>query len=155
MEYNPKADLVIYTGAVDELFSFKFGELDYRSLAFELEIHDQEYYQPVTTVNYPGEEPYTRVTEFKRIGKRKSKKTVVVREFPHQFQRGVEGKDIPYYPLFNEENEMRYLRYAAYARQFNNLFLVGRLAKFKYFNMDEAVHSALVTSSKILLQAAP
>ncbi len=152
-KFSQKAGVIIYTGAVDELFSFKFGELDYRSLTFKLEEHSQEFYQPATTVNYPGNEKHTRTTEFKYIDNTSSDSTVIVKEFPQQYKRGVEGRDIPYYPLFDKKNEAIYLDYANHAKQFDNLFLAGRLAKFKYFNMDEAVQNALETSEQIIKQA--
>ena len=153
VEFNPKANLIVYTGAVDELFSFKFGELDYRSLSFKLEEHSREFYQPATTVTYPGSEEFTRITEFKHIDNSNSDRTVIIKEFPQDYKRGVEGSDIPYYPHFDKKNETVYSRYADYAKQFENLFLAGRLAKFKYFNMDEAVHNALETSEEIIRQA--
>lgn len=136
--------IVVYTGMLDHLFNFCFGELPYRSLQFKLESHQTACFQPATTVNYPNEEQFTRITEFKHILPCDSTATTIVKEYPQDYDRKDKTKNIPYYPVFNNDNQSIYDRYKELAAKFSNLLTIGRLANYQYFNMDDAVNNALV-----------
>ena len=138
--------IVIYTGALDELLNYKYGELPYRSLDFDFEEVNKEYYQPVGTVNYPTkEDKFTRITEYKHMTMKncKSDKTVIMREYPCQYTKdGISG-NIPYYPIINDSNINLYNKYLEDVNRINNLYLLGRLAQYKYYNMDLVINEAL------------
>ena len=140
--------IFIYTGCIDELFNYKFGELQYRSLNFDFETLDIENFQKSAVVNYPNTEKFTRITEFKKftVKEASSKKTTIVKEYPCKYEDGL----IPYYPIPLEECEQQYLKYANYAKKYTNLYLIGRLAEYKYYNMDLVVNSALELAQKII-----
>lgn len=131
---------VIFTGMIDELFTDKFGELPYRSIDLRFETIDQEYYQDHAVVNYPNEHLYTRITEFKHIHPAITSKTTILKEYPQEYIR---DKNTPYYPMFTDENQIKYNQYASYAKHIPNLMLVGRLAEYKYYDMDDIVQRAL------------
>jgi UDP-galactopyranose mutase len=133
---------IVYTGAVDEFFNFRFGKLPYRSLRFQHETLDTPQLQPVAVINYPDERPYTRVTEFKHLSGQEHSKTSIVYEFPW------DGGD-PYYPVPRAENALLYKRYEALAATTPRLHFVGRLATYKYYNMDQVVAQALTLCSKL------
>jgi UDP-galactopyranose mutase len=133
---------IIYSGAVDEFFDFRFGKLPYRSLRFKHETLDTQQLQPVAVINYPDERPYTRVTEFKHLSGQEHAKTSIVYEFP------CDGGD-PYYPVPRAENALLYKRYEALAATTPRLHFVGRLATYKYYNMDQVVAQALTLCSKL------
>ena len=138
---------VIFTGMIDELFKDRFGELPYRSIALEFETLDQEYYQNNSVVNYPNEHNYTRITEFKHIHPVKTDKTTILKEYPKPYIR---DKNTPYYPMFTNENKKCYEKYAAYAAKIPNLLMVGRLAEYKYYDMDDIVARALEVFDDII-----
>jgi len=131
---------VIFTGMIDELFEYKFGELPYRSLDLKFETLEIEYFQEVATVNYPNNYDFTRITEFKHIHPIKVNKTVILKEYPKDYNP---EKDIPYYPVFTKENRELYYKYKELAEKFENLILVGRLAEYRYYDMDDVVKRAL------------
>ncbi len=131
---------VIFTGMIDELFEYKFGKLPYRSLGLKFETLEIEYFQEVATVNYPNNYDFTRITEFKHIHPVEAKRTVVLREYPKAYKA---GKDVPYYPIFTRENRKSYSKYKELAKKFENLVLVGRLAEYKYYDMDDIVKRSL------------
>jgi UDP-galactopyranose mutase len=131
---------LIFTGMIDELFNFKYGFLPYRSLDLRFETIEQEYYQEAPVVNYPNDYDFTRITEFKHIHPVKSDKTTILKEYPKAYQPNV---DIPYYPVFTKENQELYNKYKEEADKFENLILVGRLAEYRYYNMDDVVKRAL------------
>ena len=131
---------VIFTGMIDELFEYKFGELPYRSLDLKFETLETEYFQEVATVNYPNNYDFTRITEFKHIHPVKVNKTIILKEYPKDYNP---EKDIPYYPVFTEENRGLYYKYKELADKFENLILVGRLAEYRYYDMDDVVKRAL------------
>ena len=131
---------VIFTGMIDELFDYKFGVLPYRSLNLKFETIEKEYFQEVAVVNYPNDYDFTRITEFKHIHPVETKKTTILKEYPKSYEA---GKDIPYYPVFAEEARERYNKYKELAKKFDNLILVGRLAEYRYYDMDDAVKRAL------------
>ena len=131
---------VIFTGMIDELFDFKFGNLPYRSIEIVFENHKIESFQNATTTNYPNDYDYTRITEFKKMYDSKNETTTIAKEYP---QEHIAGQNTPYYPLFTDENQKRYEQYREYAKNFTNLTLVGRLAEYKYYDMDDIVLRAL------------
>jgi UDP-galactopyranose mutase len=133
---------MVYTGPVDEYFDLRFDKLPYRSLEFKHETIDCEVFQPAPVVNYPNENAYTRVTEFKYLTGQRHAKTSVVYEFPK-----AEGD--PYYPVPRPENAELYKRYQALAEATPNVHFVGRLATYKYYNMDQVVAQALTTVAKM------
>ncbi|WP_205501747.1 UDP-galactopyranose mutase [Rufibacter psychrotolerans] len=133
---------MIYTGPVDEFFDFKYGKLPYRSLEFKHETVNKEVFQPVAVVNYPNEQLYTRVTEFKYLTGQQHPKTSLVYEFPR-----AEGD--PYYPVPKPENAELYNKYKKLADATPNVHFVGRLATYKYYNMDQVVAQALTLHKKL------
>ena len=142
---KPFDGTLVYTGLIDELFAFKFGELPYRSLQFDLEHLPQDSFQAVTTVNYPNNYDFTRITEFKKINHQQIPGTTIVREYPQDYDSLDAQKNIPYYPVFTEQNQQKYQQYAEYAQSFDNILLIGRLAQYRYFDMDDIVKEALQT----------
>ena len=144
--YLQMADKCIYTGPIDEYFAYSLGKLEYRSLKFETELLDEENHQGVAVVNYTEREvPYTRVIEHKHFNFGTQPKTVVTREYPANWEEGME----PYYPVNNEKNNELYKKYAALAEKENVLF-GGRLAQYKYFDMDDTVEEALLLADNLL-----
>ncbi|MCC2671211.1 MAG: glf [Armatimonadetes bacterium] len=133
---------MIFTGPVDQYFNYCYGKLPYRSLEFRHETLDQEQALPVAVVNYPQEHDYTRVTEFKQLTGQQHQKTGVVYEFPK-----AEGD--PYYPIPKPECTELYNKYKALAEQTPSVHFVGRLATYKYYNMDQVVAQALATYDKL------
>jgi len=133
---------MIYTGPVDEYFDFRHGKLPYRSLEFKHETIDREVYQSAPVVNYPNDYLYTRITEFKYLTGQEHRKTSIVYEFPR-----AEGD--PYYPVPRPENAELYVKYKSLADQTPGVHFVGRLATYKYYNMDQVVAQALTTYKKI------
>ena len=144
---------VIYTGLIDELFGYQFGELPYRSLRFQFENHRQTYYQAATTVNYPNDYDYTRITEFKRISQQQSDTTTIVKEFPQDYARQDPEREVPYYPVFTDENQKKYDQYLAYSQAFKQILLVGRLAEYRYYDMDDIVARALEVFQRLQTEA--
>lgn len=136
------ADRVIYTGPIDAYFGYRFGRLPYRSLRFRFETLPQPQFQPVAQVNYPQTEDYTRVTEFKLLTGQDHPKTTIAYEYPV-----AEGD--PYYPIPRPENAELYRRYAELARAEPDVWFAGRLASYRYFNMDQVVGQALSTFDEI------
>lgn len=145
---EPFGGKVIYTGMIDALFGFRFGALPYRSLRFELETVEGPW-QPVATVNYPNDHDFTRITEFGHFVGRARGPDVIMREYPKPYDREREGEGMPYYPMFTKENQTAFERYKAFADRIPNLLLLGRLAEYKYFDMDDAVARALECFARI------
>ncbi len=141
------ADHIVFTGPIDEYFDFRFGKLPYRSLEFRHETHDMAEFQPVAVVNYPNEAvPYTRITEYKHLTGQVHDKTSVTYEFP-----SAEGD--PYYPIPRPENQALFKRYEALADAQPNVTFVGRLATYRYYNMDQVVGQALATYRRMRTKA--
>ncbi|MDE7075736.1 MAG: UDP-galactopyranose mutase [Clostridia bacterium] len=136
---------LIYTGRTEQLFGYKFGKLSYRSLDFVFETLDTPSYQPAAVVNYNTSEKFTRISEFTKFACGKKDKTVIVKEYSKDFKEG----DIPYYPIPKRENYEEYLKYAEEAAKVPNLILLGRLAAYKYINMDVAVKNAICAANNI------
>jgi UDP-galactopyranose mutase len=134
---------MIYTGPIDEFFDFRYGKLPYRSLEFRHETHDVEKYQDAPVVNYPDENvPHTRITEFKYLSGQEHPKTSIVYEYPR-----AEGD--PYYPIPRPQNAEINAKYQALVNDTPGLYFVGRLASYKYYNMDQVVGQALTLYKKI------
>ncbi|MGQ3354021.1 MAG: UDP-galactopyranose mutase [Phreatobacter sp.] len=133
---------VIYTGQIDEFFDFRFGRLPYRSLRFEHRTIDAPRHQDVAVVNYPQTEEFTRVTEYKYLTGQEHPKTAITYEYPT-----ADGD--PYYPVPRPENQERYGLYEALARATPDVWFVGRLATYRYYNMDQVVGQALATFRRI------
>lgn len=136
-KFDGMAHKVLYTGAIDRYFDYKYGELEYRSLRFETETLDIPDYQGNAVVNYTEYEvPYTRIIEHKHFDKtQQTDKTVITREYPEKFSSGCE----PYYPINDEKNTALYKKYAALAAKTQNVLFGGRLADYKYYDMDDTV----------------
>lgn len=140
---------VVYTGPADELFDCRYGRLPYRTLDFQFETLPQETVQPCGTVNYTVSEDYTRITEFKHMtGQDLPDRTTIVREFSRAYT-GAAG-ETPYYSIISPENNALYGKYAALAGAFGNLYLLGRLAEYKYYNMDAITARALALSDTLV-----
>ncbi len=139
---------VIYTGQIDELFNCKFGELPYRSVDMKFETINKKKYQEAGTVNYPNNYDFTRITEFKYIHPSNSEKTTILKEYPQEYIKDV---NTPYYPIFTDKNQCKFNQYAEYSKRFDNLILLGRLAEYKYYDMDDMVERALEVFEKEIL----
>lgn len=137
---------LIYTGCVDELFDYKYGVLPYRSLKFKFETIKKPSYQPSAVVNYTTSHKYTRITEFTKFTCQPKDSTVIVKEYPKPFKK---GKNIPYYPIPMAKNREHYQKYLLEANEYKDLYLLGRLACYKYINMDVAVLDAIKLFEKI------
>lgn len=133
---------LIFTGPVDEFFDYRFGKLPYRCLEFRHETLNQPLFQPVAVVNYPNENAYTRITEFKHLTGQEHPKTSIVYEYPC-------GEGDPYYPIPRQENGEIYAKYQALARE-TGVHFAGRLATYKYYNMDQVVAQALTVYARLL-----
>lgn len=138
---------IIYTGKIDELFDYQFGELPYRSVKMEFELINQKYYQEAATINYPNHHAFTRITEFKHIHFIECATTTILKEYPEKYIR---GQNTPYYPIFTDQNQKLYTKYVEYAKNYPNITLLGRLAEYKYYDMDDIVEKALQLSSILL-----
>ena len=136
---------MIYTGPIDEFFQMRYGKLPYRSLQFDFQTVNQEWVQPVAVVNYPNEHLYTRSTEFKHLSGQEHPKSTLVYEYPRD-----EGD--PYYPVPRPENNEIYKKYQQLAEATPDVHFVGRLATYKYYNMDQVVAQALSVYARIVGQ---
>ncbi len=131
---------VIYTGQLDELFQYEFGVLPYRSVRMEFEPVEVNQYQEAPVVNYPNNYDFTRITEFKHIHPVNVNSTTILKEYPQSY---VKGENTPYYPIFTEENQQLYRKYVLKTDGIKNLTLLGRLAEYRYYDMDDIVRRAL------------
>ena len=138
----PYAEM-IFTGPIDEFFDFKCGKLPYRSLEFQFETFDRPVFQPAAVVNYPNENAYTRCTEFKYLTGQEHPRTTVVYEYP-------KATGDPYYPVPRPENAAIYRQYQALAERSEGVHFCGRLASYRYYNMDQVVAQALTLSARLL-----
>ncbi len=136
---------MMYTGPVDYYFDYCYGKLPYRSMDFKFETKDTECYQPTGTVNYPNEQAYTRITEFKYLTGQKHAKTSIVYEYP-------KADGDPYYPVPRLENAELYKKYQLLTAELKDVYFVGRLATYKYYNMDQVVAQALTMFKKIMAE---
>jgi UDP-galactopyranose mutase len=136
---------LIFTGPIDEYFDHCFGRLPYRSLRFERETLSQEYFQPAMQVNYPNDHDFTRIVEIKHATGQKLPSTTIVREYPQDFGPGCE----PYYPIPAPDAKALYSKYAERAALEKNVSFVGRLATYRYYNMDQIVGMALAEFDRL------
>ena len=144
--YRALADTVVYTGTIDEYFGYRFGKLEDRTVRFDTEVLDEENHQGVAVMNYTDKDtPYTRIIEHKHFEFGTQPKTVISKEYSVSWADGME----PYYPVNNEENQALYAQYAALARQEKNTLFGGRLAEYKYYDMDKVIASALTLTEKL------
>lgn len=138
----PNDTPIVYTGAADEYYGYKFGKLKYRSLKFVFETFRQEEYQPAPVVNYPNDYDFTRITEFKKMTWQKSDVTTILKEYP------CDGEE-PFYPFPTKEWKDKFKMYKEEMLKEKNVFFLGRLAEYRYYNMDAVVRSALDLCKKI------
>jgi UDP-galactopyranose mutase len=132
-----KFSKLFYTGPIDRYFDNKFKKLEYRSLRFKFETYDMPEFQPAAVINYPGlEQSFTRIVEYKKLYGSQSAKTTISREYPTD-----QGE--PYYPVPSEHNRLLYSQYQLESKKVSDTYFVGRLANYKYFNMDQAIRNAL------------
>ena len=140
---------VVYTGPLDELFDLDLGALPYRTLDMQFETLDQDQFQPVATVNYTTSEDFTRITEFKLMtGQQVPGKTTIMREYSHVYEPG--SGQTPYYAILDPENRALYQSYRSRVENVTNFHLVGRLAEYRYYDMDAVVDSALSLSDELI-----
>ena len=138
--WNKQTKNIIYTGAIDEFYDYKFGELEYRSLKFEVERIEKEFYQKNCVINYTEREvPYTRIIEHKYFENDQSPVTWITKEYPSDYKKGMEK----FYPMNDEKNNNLYKKYAELASNEKNIFFGGRLGKYKYYDMDDVIAEAL------------
>jgi len=139
-------ELTVYTGKLDEFFNYKHGKLDYRSVEIDFQTFDKESFQPAPVVNYPNDYDYTRITEFKKMTGDSSSKTTVCYEYPSE-------KGLPFYPVINAANlaiKAKYQEEKTQLEESRKFLFVGRLAEYKYYNMDAAIYSAFLNIEKWL-----
>jgi len=146
---SPFNGTVIYSGPTDELFDCRYGRLPYRTLDFVFETHNITWYQSKGTVNYPVDREYTRITEFKHLtGQALDGRTTIVKEYPRAYTGA--DSETPYYPIQNPENLTLYERYRKLTDEFPQVHLLGRLAEYKYYNMDAIVKKALELADTLI-----
>lgn len=146
-KYLAMADTCLYTGMIDAFYDYCYGELGYRSLRFENETLDMQNYQGVAVVNYTEREiPYTRVIEHKHFAFGTQEKTVITKEYPADWVAGME----PYYPINDVQNTALYQKYADLAANETKVLFGGRLAQYKYYDMDKCVEAALALCDSVL-----
>ena len=144
-KYADMAEKVVYTGAIDEYFAYELGTLEYRGLRFETERLEEANHQGVAVMNYTQREvPYTRVIEHKHFEFGTQPVTYITREYPSDWQPGEEA----YYPVNNAENQALYQKYAELAAREKNVIFGGRLAEYKYYDMDDVIKSALACAKR-------
>lgn len=131
---------IFYTGSIDEFYDYQFGQLPYRSVYFKFETYDKEYYQSNACVNYPCNYDFTRIHEYKYYLDDKSDKTVIAKEYSEFFEL---GKNERYYPIPKEENTALYKKYLDKSKDDKNVYFLGRLGDYKYYDMDKAIARAI------------
>lgn len=145
--YDSLGENIVYTGTIDGYYDYCYGKLEYRTVRFENELLEMENYQGVAVVNYTDREtPYTRIIEHKHFEFGKQPKTVISKEYPSEWTEGME----PYYPVNDEKNHALYQKYAALAAEEKNVIFGGRLAEYKYYDMDKVIESAFRAAEKYL-----
>ena len=142
-------DILVYTGAIDELFGYRYGELPYRSLRIECEWSNKDRVFPEEIISCPQAKGYTRKTEYKFLMEdtKDCLGTTIATEYPVAYKN--DGKMSPFYPIITKEDREKYTRYREIAASFNNIFLCGRLAEFRYYNMDDCIIRAFEVFKKI------
>ena len=137
---------IIYTGMIDELFGYCYGKLPYRSLDIWFQEHKQPFYQKHPVINYPSKERLTRITEYKYMTQQNCMNTIISKEYPCEYKS---KKNLPYYPIPTDDTKALYNKYKKLADKIPNLYLLGRLAEYKYYNMDDVVEKALNLSEEL------
>lgn len=137
---------VVFTGAIDDFFDHCLGQLPYRSLRFVFEHYDQDDYQGHAVVNYTVSEDYTRITEFKHMTGQDIHGTTIMKEYPQMYQN---QNQVPYYAILNDENQAMHQRYVDYVKPFQQFHLLGRLAQYRYYNIDGIVEEALSLAKQL------
>jgi UDP-galactopyranose mutase len=140
------ADVFIFTGCIDRLFGFKYGALQYRTLDFLFERHAKASYQSAAVVNYPNDERFTRISEFSKFSSPAQAHTIIVKEYPSAH---IPDKTLPYYPIEIKQNTDIYNLYKTELEGYKNVYAIGRLAAYKYINMDAAVLGALTLAERL------
>jgi UDP-galactopyranose mutase len=144
-----KFDKIVFTGPIDEYFDYSEGELPYRSLKFKMENHsysrNDKTYQEVAQMNYPNNHDYTRITEFKHITGQQAPSSTIAYEYSQPY---IIGENEPYYPIPKQDNNDRYLKYVELSKKEKHVYFTGRLAQYRYYNMDETVGVALKVFEK-------
>ena len=138
---NTFSGVVVYSGAIDELFEYKYGKLPYRSLRFEWHHEDLHSKQDYPVVAYPQAKGFTRIVEYNKLPLQKSNGTTYEIEYPLLYNPDSDQK--LYYPLLTQKSKEQYKKYCSLAETINNLYLCGRLADFRYYNMDQALEKAI------------
>ena len=141
---------IFYTGSIDEFFNYKYGQLPYRSVNFKFETHDVEFYQSHACINYPNNYDFTRIHEYKHYLNDRSDKTVIAKEYSEFFEL---GKNERCYPIASDENFELYRKYLEDAKNLENVYFLGRLGDYKYYNIDTAIARALEVFENITNQA--
>ena len=145
-ELDKLAKEIIFTGKIDEFFAYQFGKLEYRSLHFDHEILDTSNYQGNAVINYTEKEvPFTRIIEHKHFEFGTQEKTMITKEYPHEYSKDNE----PYYPINDTKNQELLLKYQNLAQQYPNIIFGGRLAEYKYYDMHQVIEKALLKIKNI------
>lgn len=140
----------IFTGAVDQLLNYRLGVLPYRTTKLVFQKVEKEFYQNASVVNYPNEHEYTRITEFKHMTGEVCPHSTILYEYPSQYK--VSDNAEPFYPILNEANNALYQQYVDFVKKYPNVTLCGRLAEYKYYDMDKCVEKALSTARRLVEQ---
>ena len=149
-QYFSIAKIIIFTGSIDSYFDYKFGALEYRSLEFKHKLLNTNNYQNNAVINFTSNDvPYTRIIEHKHFANNESEKTIITFEYPKEWKLGLEA----YYPINDEKNTKLYEKYLTLAKKQTNIIFAGRLGMYKYFDMDDAVESALNLASELIKKA--
>jgi len=141
---------IIYTGCIDEYCNYKYGKLGYRSLEFNTIKYSLKQYQNVAQINYPNEYDFTRITEpkhFYKETKHNIDDTIILKEYPKEY---IEKQNEPYYPILNDDNKILYKKYKEDVNKIKNIILLGRLADYKYYNMDQVISSSMIAFYKVI-----
>ena len=148
IQYKEFNKPIIFTGPLDELFLWRFGRLPYRSLDFKFETLDKEKEFPCGTINFTVSEDYTRITEYKYLTGQEAPNTTIMKEYSRAYE-DVKNQT-PYYAIINEENNKHYLQYKNLVDSMDNFYAIGRLAEYKYYNMDQIIDKSLALADKLL-----
>lgn len=146
LENKESFERVFYSGPIDEYFGYELGELPYRSLRFDFVEYEREHFQSNSVINYPENHDFTRIGEYKYFLNDKPENTVVSFEYPEAFER---GRNDRYYPIVRDENQNLYNRYLEKAKELKNVYFLGRLGDYKYYDMDKAVNRALALFDEV------
>jgi UDP-galactopyranose mutase len=141
---------IVFCGAIDELFNYKFGKLPYRSLNINFIHYNKNSYQKNAVINYPAHAKITRITEYKKLTQQRINGTTISKETPGEYSSKSKNFNHRFYPINNIFTSKIYNSYYKLASKFKNLYLLGRLAQYKYFDMDDAIFNALELSQKII-----